>query len=252
MVRAVRADAVVEQNVRLFRLLEHRVLAEHKVLRRLLGKHQQRHGSVELAHPHVYDRHRRVLQSGVQVVVLHLALGVLPIRVSVAAGAAGRARVLDDHTLDLLHTPADVRGSLFVLDEAVEFVQQVLPPRTGNFDALLGCRCLSRNQEISEAADSELPVFRVVEVRDRYAVLRELAAQAQEVRMELRPLAQHLRELLGNDHLRLLPLGRFADLQLHVDEPLKRRVQVHVRGHRGVKVPLRLAEVQVGPAALAR
>ena len=75
VVGPVRAYAESEQNVCLFRGVEHARLAEHEALRALFGADEVRHRAVEFADPEVQDLDRRVLDSGVEVVVFQFPLG---------------------------------------------------------------------------------------------------------------------------------------------------------------------------------
>ena len=134
MVGAVGADTVREHHVGMFWFLKHRVLAEQERLRCLFAKHQKRHTAVELTDPHVDHRHRSVFKTGIQIVVLHLALGHFPIGVGVAAVTASSTCVLRDDTFHFVNVPAHLRSGVFVLDKAVKLVKQILAAGTGNFD----------------------------------------------------------------------------------------------------------------------
>ena len=130
-------------------------------------------------------------------------------------------------------------------------MQQILTTRASNLDSLLGGNGLPWDQEIPEAANTELPAVRRVEVGDRNAVLRELPAKAKEVRVKLRPFAQGMGDFLADDVLRVLPFGGLAAAHLDRNQTLQRAVEVDVGGHRNVQETLSLAEVQVGARALA-
>ena len=160
VVGSVGADAVGEQNVGLFGGTEHARLAEHEALRALFAADEMRDRAVEFANPEVQNFNGRVLDSGVEVVVFELPLGGLPIRESCGAGAAGGASVLGDHPLHFLDIPAHFGSNFFIADEAVELMQQVLPPCASNLDTLLGGDGLPWDQEVAEAADAELPAVR--------------------------------------------------------------------------------------------
>ena len=75
VVGSVRAYAESEQNVCLLRGVEHARLAEHEALRAFFGADEVRHRAVEFADPEVQNLDRRVLDSGVEIVVFQFTLG---------------------------------------------------------------------------------------------------------------------------------------------------------------------------------
>ena len=136
--------------------------------------------------------------------------------------------------------------------EGVEFVEQILATGTGYFDILLGCRGLPRNEEITQSAYTELPTGWVFEVGNTDPVFGELGAEAKVAAVELRPLAKHLGKLFGNDVVGVLTHGSFAQPSFDVHQFIQRCVEVNIRRHRHIQIPLGFTEVQVGPVALAR
>ena len=252
MVGAVGADAEAEQHVGLFRFLEHRVATEHEALRGLLGKHQERDAAVKLADPHVDDRDGGVLDAGVKVVALHLALGGFPVGVGAAAVVAGGAGVAHDDALHFLHVPAQLGCGFRILDKSIQLVQKVLAAAAGNLNGLLARLGLARDQEVAQTADAKTPAARVIEVAGGNAVFGELGAEAQVARMELGPLAHHVGQFLGNDVLGVLTGRWLARTDLDHHQPLKRAVEVHKGRHGDIEVALAFPEVQVGASALAR
>ena len=243
MVGAVRAYAIREQHVCLFGLFKHPCLFKHEGLWGLFGKHQQGNRAVKLTYPHVHNLNSGVLQTCIQVVVLHLALGALPVSIGVAAVATGSAGVLDDDPFHLFNVPANLLGGFRILDEGIEFVKQILATGTGYFDVLLGCRGLARDEEVAQSAYTKLPTVWVFEVSNADSVFGELGAKAKVAAVELRPLTQHLGKLFGNDVVRVLARCRLTQPRLDVHQLIQRCVEVNIRRHRHIQIPLGLTEV---------